>query len=77
MLEEDMRLWKRDAKRAAQVSDAFRKQLDITRKGLVDTEREIVRQGSDLSLAMGRLAEKIDTAAPPPGRVEAGAEPAP
>ena len=78
MLEEDMRFWERDAKRAALVADAFRKQLDVTRKGLVDAEREIVRQGNDLSAAMGRLTQKIDAAAPPPGRAaEAGAGSAP
>ena len=73
MLEEDIRFWERDAKRAALVADAFRKQLESTRKGLVDAEREIVQQGRDLSVGMGRLTEKIDAAAPPPGRADAGA----
>lgn len=77
MLEEDMRLWDRDAKRAALVEAGFRQQLDTTRRSLADAEREIVRQGRELSDAMGRLVEKIDAAAPPADRTDPGAGTAP
>lgn len=74
LLKEDMAKWERDAKRAALVEAAFRQQVESTRKSLADTEREIVRQGRELSLAMGQMAAKIDAASPAPGRGEPPAE---
>jgi hypothetical protein len=68
----DRDLWNRDADAAERTAGAFAAEVTKARQLLAATEAAIVARAGELREAVGRLAERIDAAAPAPVRTAAG-----